>query len=318
MHYKVSVVILSYNQEKYIEKAIQSVLMQKTDFPFEILLGDDCSTDGTEKIVHAYSDKIHIYCREHNIGGTKNHYDLLMRTKGEYITILEGDDYWIGENRLQVLADFLDLHPEYIAVGHTREVRNTKGELIGHEPNNQDSIECRITRNSVLFGEKKLAVSALMYRNIFKNSKGKYGFIPTVDRHQDDIVIAQLLLAKGNAYNLNKCLGCYVFRRNTQEANFNSLYSEEEQLRRLYHIHQKTAEFLGEKNMYDYNEAIRGCAILLSKLRHGKIRDFFRLAKIMGLKRIINMIRFIPIKILKKMNVLEEDAMPYHRIERKG
>ncbi len=311
MCYKVSVIILAYNQEKYIEKAIQSVLMQKTDFAYEILLGDDCSTDSTGEIVQAYSDRIKIYRREHNVGGTRNHYDLLMRAQGQYITILEGDDYWIGENRLQILSNFLDQHSEYIAVGHKREIRNVQGELIGYAPNNACSLECTITRNAVLYGDKKLAVSALMYRNIFLNSNGKYDFIPTVDKHQDDIVVTQLLLKLGDAYNLNECFGCYLYRRNMQDSNFNSLYSEETQLKKLYYIHKKTADFFKEKNMYDYNEAIRGCAILLSKFRHGKIKELICMAKVMGIRRIVNMVRFLPIKLLKKVGIMTEEASPY-------
>ena len=157
MDYKVSVIILCYNQEKYIEKAIQSVLMQKTNFKFEILLGDDCSTDSTSELVKKYESQLKAYFRKENVGGTQNHYDLLLKAKGKYITILEGDDYWLGENRLQVLADFLDENEEYMAVGHIREMRDAEGNLLGIYPN-KNSIACKVTREGTLFGEKKIAL----------------------------------------------------------------------------------------------------------------------------------------------------------------
>lgn len=310
MDYKVSVIIVSYNQEKYIEKAIQSVLMQKTNFQFEILLGDDCSTDSTPELVKKYESQLKAYFRKENVGGTQNHYDLLLKAKGKYITILEGDDYWLGENRLQVLADFLDENEEYMAVGHVREMRDAEGNLLGIYPN-KNSIACKVTREGTLFGEKKIALSALMYRNFFKDSKGKYDFILEVDRHQDDVTVAQLILQKGPAYNLNQCFGAYIVRRNAGDSNFNSLYSETERMKKIYYIHKKTAEFFGTPYMYDYNEAIKGCALLFNKLKEGKIRDFCMLVKVMGARRLCNMVRFLPVKLLKKMGILSEEASPY-------
>lgn len=117
---KVSVVMATYNHEKYIGHALESAINQKTDFKYEILVGEDCSTDGTAKIVKEYAekypDKINARIREKNLGMSGNIVDLMMAAKGEYIAFLEGDDYWIDENKLQKQADFLDNHPEHVAV----------------------------------------------------------------------------------------------------------------------------------------------------------------------------------------------------------
>lgn len=118
-NFKVSVVVATYNQEKYIRHTLESIVSQKTDFDYEVLVGDDCSTDGTAEIVNEYAQKypelIIPVIREKNLGGTGNLMDLLARIRGEYVAFIEGDDYWIDENKLQKQADFLDSHPDYAA-----------------------------------------------------------------------------------------------------------------------------------------------------------------------------------------------------------
>ena len=113
----VSVVVITYNQEKYIGQALDSILMQKTDFPIEILIGDDCSDDNTPNIVKRYEQEypslIKAFCREENLGSTRNSYELYMRAKGKYIANLEGDDYWIDDKKLQKQVDFLEANLEY-------------------------------------------------------------------------------------------------------------------------------------------------------------------------------------------------------------
>ena len=85
---EVSVVMPTYNHKKYICQAIDSVLSQKTDFDYEILVGDDASTDGTKNLLvskYKDNDKIRLFLRKQNVGGTKNGYTLFMYAKGIYI-----------------------------------------------------------------------------------------------------------------------------------------------------------------------------------------------------------------------------------------
>ena len=116
---KVSVLLCTYNQEKYIAQAIESAVNQKTDFEYEILVGDDCSQDKTPDIVKKYAEKypglVKAICREKNLGASGNEEDLIKQSKGEYIALLEGDDFWTDENKLQKQVDFLDSHPDYAA-----------------------------------------------------------------------------------------------------------------------------------------------------------------------------------------------------------
>lgn len=113
----VSVVMITYNHEKYISKAIESVLMQKTSFRYELLIGDDASKDKTPEIIRGYKEQnpeiIKTKLRKRNVGGTRNSYELFMNAKGKYIAILEGDDYWTDELKLQKQFDFLEGSTEY-------------------------------------------------------------------------------------------------------------------------------------------------------------------------------------------------------------
>ena len=128
-----SVVIISYKQAKYIKEAIDSVLMQKVNFKYELLLADDCSKDGTLEIIKEYEKKypdiVRVLERKENYGASKNFLDACKNTKGKYITKLEGDDYWIDENKLQIQVDFLEQHPNYYTIAHLQEGRNIKNEI---------------------------------------------------------------------------------------------------------------------------------------------------------------------------------------------
>ncbi len=114
---KVSVVIPTYNQDKYISQTIKSVLRQNTKFPFEILIGEDCSTDNTKKICQKYFQKypdiIRLINNKTNLGLLKNFSNLLKISKGKYIAILGGDDYWIDKYKLQKQIDFLDKNTDF-------------------------------------------------------------------------------------------------------------------------------------------------------------------------------------------------------------
>ena len=117
----VSVCCITYNHEPYIVQALNGFLMQKTSFPFEVLIHDDASTDRTADIIREYEKKFPkiikpIYQKENQY--SKGNRAILVsfvypRAKGKYIALCEGDDYWIDENKLQMQVDFLENNPEY-------------------------------------------------------------------------------------------------------------------------------------------------------------------------------------------------------------
>lgn len=114
----VSVWMITFNHEKYIAQAIESVINQVTDFDFELVIGEDFSTDRTREICQAFQqkfpDKIKLLLHEGNVGIHQNIVLTLGACTGKYIAMLEGDDYWIDTLKLQKQADFLIAHPEFV------------------------------------------------------------------------------------------------------------------------------------------------------------------------------------------------------------
>ena len=115
---KISVLVCTYNHQELIGKALESILTQKTNYPFELIVSDDASTDGTQEIIQAYHkrypDKMKkCILRTQNVGIGKNYYEALTLAEGEYLAICDGDDYWLDENKLQKQVDFLEKNKEY-------------------------------------------------------------------------------------------------------------------------------------------------------------------------------------------------------------
>lgn len=122
---KVSVICTAYNQVKYIRQALDSFVMQKTNFPFEVIVHDDASTDGTTEIIKEYEKKHPdiikpIYQKENQFSQGKDIIIdcMLEYIQGEYVAMNEGDDYWIDENKLQRQVDFLDANPDFTVCFH--------------------------------------------------------------------------------------------------------------------------------------------------------------------------------------------------------
>ena len=113
---KLSVVMITYNHERFIAQAIESALSQKVNFPYEIVIGEDCSTDGTRSIIAdlagRHPEQIRTFFRTQNLGANRNFAETFAACRGEYVAFLEGDDYWTCVHKLQRQVDFLDGHPE--------------------------------------------------------------------------------------------------------------------------------------------------------------------------------------------------------------
>lgn len=117
--FRVTVIMSNYNQEKYIEQAIQSVLNQKTNFPFQLIITDDCSTkDNSVKIIKKYEalypDKIKALYNQENGRYLRNILRAKAITKTPYFCLLDSDDYWTDMNYLQSAVDYLDTHSDYV------------------------------------------------------------------------------------------------------------------------------------------------------------------------------------------------------------
>lgn len=116
----VAVWMVTYNHEIFIEQAIESVMIQETNFEYKLFIGEDCSTDSTrgicEKLKEKYPNKIVLYFNDKNLGGNLNAlqiYKQCFESGAKYIALLEGDDYWTDPLKLQKQVDFLEVNPDY-------------------------------------------------------------------------------------------------------------------------------------------------------------------------------------------------------------
>lgn len=117
-----SVCIITYNHGKYLREAIDSVLIQKVNFNFEIIVADDYSLDDTRQILFEYKERFpnlfKLILQEKNVGAAQNWYDLLFMAKAKYISYFEGDDYWIDPLKLQKQINILESGNKYSACVH--------------------------------------------------------------------------------------------------------------------------------------------------------------------------------------------------------
>lgn len=166
----VSVALITYNHERFVRKAIEGILMQKTDFDFELIIADDASTDGTSQIVFEYQKKyprvIKVLPQTINLGMRKNVLRLWKACRGKYIAMLEGDDFWSYDLKLQRQIGYLEMHKRAMAAAHNVLCIDENGEKLPdemidfpfqkeHKYGKQEAKEC------VQFGH----MSSLVFRN---------------------------------------------------------------------------------------------------------------------------------------------------------
>lgn len=167
--FDLSIYVATYNHEKYITKALDSIFMQKTQYSFEVLVGEDCSTDNTRLVLKEYEKKNHnnltIYYRQQNMStmDISNAMDLILKCRGKYLIALEGDDYWIDESKIEKQISFLESHPDYLAVSHKCLVVDKNG-----IENGERYPECKKNQykyRHFLFDTYPGQLTTVMYRN---------------------------------------------------------------------------------------------------------------------------------------------------------
>lgn len=163
----VSICAIAYNHEKFIEASLDSMLMQETNFPFEIIIRDDCSTDKTATIVREYAEKFpHIIS---TIFETENQYSkgvrafivLYQKTVGKYVAILECDDYWRDKSKLQKQVDFLDNNSDYVVSYCNSIVVDENDKLISEA---RHSLPIEYTREQMLLCDANIPTNTVMFR----------------------------------------------------------------------------------------------------------------------------------------------------------
>ena len=180
---KVSACIITYNQQDYISNCLDGAVNQVLDYEYEIVIGDDCSTDNTFQICQEYAnkypDKIKLLSREKNLGMAKNWSTTIQKCTGKYVAICEGDDYWTDVHKLQKQVDFLESHSECVLSFHKVSVLKTNGEFVEdfltHVPEGYENILTLAQYGNYIH------TPSVVYRNIIKEFPFEFEQSPIVD-----------------------------------------------------------------------------------------------------------------------------------------
>lgn len=256
---KVTVFLSTYNQVKYVHKALDSIFMQETSFPFEVVVADDYSTDGTRDVIldyqKKYPDVLVTYFTPENIGNCQKTVNCFEQGlfRGEYVTLLEGDDYWLETDRLQVLVDFLEAHPEYVFVSYKEHMVDINGNDIGTTPD-ESLWGKKFTIQDFLDG-KSYSDYAGVFRNFYKEDGWKYAPIILASRNVWDFQNMFMIEDHGPVYIMDRYFGVYLYRNQEGEFNYNSLFKAETRHRDKISIAKATEEFY--KGKYDLTPRIR-------------------------------------------------------------
>ena len=213
----VSINCITYNQEHYIRDAIESFLMQKTNFKYEILIHDDASTDRTPEIIreyeHKYPDIIKPIYQTENQYSKKVQVDKLNieRARGKYIAVCEGDDYWIDPTKLQKQVDFMESHPDCSLCIHAGYIVSAKEKKILRKNRPSKTSRYMSVEEIIKLGGDFCVTSAMFYRTELDRTR------PAFFQHLPDITDYHLginLALQGSVYYMDEFLS--VYRRGDQ------------------------------------------------------------------------------------------------------
>jgi glycosyltransferase involved in cell wall biosynthesis len=257
MEIMTSICCNTYNHENYIADAIESFLMQKTDFSYEILIHDDASTDRTPEIIKQYESKYPDLIKP--IYQTENQYSKVVKTggfnmeraKGKYIAVCEGDDYWTDPYKLQKQVDYMEKHPECSMCVHAAyRILPDKTKLKLHvRPNRGNKV---FTVEEVIEGGGGLfATNSMLYPAVFNTNRPYFYEIAPVG----DYPLAIYLALQGTVYYIDEFMSAY--RVGVKDSWSSRMSSSIE--RRVAHI-DNVKDMLNDINRYSeykYDIAIK-------------------------------------------------------------
>ncbi|MEP6604489.1 MAG: glycosyltransferase [Nitrosospira sp.] len=254
---KVSVMLITYNHEKYISEALDSILMQERDFDIEINVIDDCSTDSTQKIVRDYQGRhpeiINCYFNERNVGHIAtqiNTYRGFQTLRGEYFALLEGDDYWTDPKKLKEQVTFLETNVEYVACAHDTLKIFDDGRPSEHFLPFKAFGRNRAKMPDLISMAGVFHLSSIVYRN-------KFGLTPPqclADPYSCEVIINMLYGQFGDFHCINKYMSAYrvhgggVFSTRSLESMW------------LFHLHgyRRFALYMGARYWVFFSRSVIG------------------------------------------------------------
>jgi len=202
---KVSVCVISYNQRLFLKECLDSLLSQVLDFKYEIIVGDDASSDGSRELIEdyykLYPEIIVPVCHLKNIGPTANYFSVHNKAKGSFVCHMDGDDL-ACPGKLKKQVEFMEANPDVNLLWHRMNFFNSSGASVDHPPMASDCVGAKIYRNDLILYGAFGAHSSLMYRKcVYSN---RYEGQDTLDWLQ-----SVELIGDGAAYLLPQVLGRY-------------------------------------------------------------------------------------------------------------
>lgn len=212
---KLSILIVTYNHAEFISKALNGIFKQEHNYLYEIIIGDDCSTDRTREILEKYYENnrncIKLVFHKKRVGPSKNYLKLLELAQGQYISILDGDDYWDNPYKIREQISFLDINKDYVLSCHR--CRRYYLETDTFDDNRYPELFENISTGFTLDNEKFFnnwitETLTVIFRKEAMDIKEFFTY-----KHLDDVHIFFSILQKGKGYAHSFFGGVYVIHK---------------------------------------------------------------------------------------------------------
>ncbi len=235
----VTVMCTAYNHEAYIREALESIVSQQTDFPFELLVNDDCSTDGTAAIIKEYEEKypdiVRPFYQEKNLFSQNRdiYYEVFFpNARGKYVAFCEGDDRWCDVTKLQRQVDYLEAHPDYSACVHNTVLHYCAGDKPDGILVSRDA-DCDMGFSEVLPGMNHAwHTSSVLAKTAILANPPDYYYV-AADYGFGDYPYGLWLLENGPVHFLNRAMSVYRLDSNPY-AWSTGVHSQFDKLNRFY------------------------------------------------------------------------------------
>lgn len=255
----VSINCMTYNHEKYIANAIDSFLMQVTDFEFEILIGEDCSTDHTRAIVDEYVEKypskVKLITSPTNIGTLQNGLRLYQASSGKYIADCEGDDYWTDPYKLQKQVDYMESNPDCTLCFHAAELIKAPNNRTGQGVRPYTSSRLSSTEDFIRGGGGFCPTASLFYpRKLIEKLPDFY-----MNAHVTDYPLQLYLASLGETYYMDEFMS--VYRIEVEGSWTNNLHTGEGQNAKMIEAYEGDIHMLQSFSQYtngQYEKIVQG------------------------------------------------------------
>jgi glycosyltransferase involved in cell wall biosynthesis len=279
--YLLSIRLMTYMHENYIKQAMDGIMMQQTNFQIEVVVGDDLSTDRTLDIIRTYSDTQNIHIRilkrekgdtywnkRQKLGRLYNFFNILVNCSGEYVALLDGDDYWTDPNKLQKQVDFLDAHPDFSLCHHRVDKLND---------NNIETWDyCPYEETDIYDLARGNHISTLSC--VFRNRDFHYDL---QNINLGDYYIHLMNAEHGRIKFFNNTMGLYrvgvgMWSSDNEVNTKSTMLALLDELKTRYSTNQKLIDCFNKQKTSIY---LRLAELMLSENNHIKSQSYFELAK---------------------------------------